>query len=280
MKLEIMGFNQRSLCALGLDASDAILLRWFVDYQNTSKMKSVTTPEGAVYFWVNMKKPCDDIPILTKNARWMAGRFNKLVEAGVLYKYEVSAGTGKKSCFRLNDDIYFALTDYAQAMSVKTDMGTENEGAMSVKGDIAMSVKGDMPNNLNKTTEIYIRRDNPPTDNNSSEPDKSAPNSDVFLTLPLNGGKAFVVHNSDVEEWQKLYPATDAAQEFRSMLAWCKANPTRLKTEKGINRFINGWLERHQNKGTRTTPAAAPALKKIVNNADFDQVAGGEVGWV
>jgi len=276
MKLEIMGFNQRSLCALRLDASDAILLRWFVDYKDTRKMKRVLNADGQTFYWVNMKKVCEDLPVLTKSERWISEKFNKLVESGILEKYETFEGRGRMSCFNINEGMYLTLTDDV-SMSVKADIDQE---PMSVKADIAMSVKGDMPNNTIKSSEIYIRRDNLPDNNISPESDKSASGPDVFLTLPLNGGKTFVVHNSDVEEWQKLFPATDAAQQFRSMLAWCKSNPTRLKTEKGINRFIYGWLERHQNEGTRVVHRAAAPPKKTVDNNDFEQVAGGEVGWV
>ena len=33
------------------------------------------------------------------------------------------------------------------------------------------------------------------------------------------------------------------------MITWCDANPAKKKTRRGIDRFINNWLERAQNRG-------------------------------
>ena len=41
----------------------------------------------------------------------------------------------------------------------------------------------------------------------------------------------------------------DIDQELKKMTAWCDANPTRRKTRRGIEKFINSWLSREQDKG-------------------------------
>lgn len=48
--------------------------------------------------------------------------------------------------------------------------------------------------------------------------------------------------------WKESYPAVDAEQELRSMAAWADANPTKRKTRRGIEKFINGWLIRSQKE--------------------------------
>lgn len=48
--------------------------------------------------------------------------------------------------------------------------------------------------------------------------------------------------------WKESYPAVDVEQELRSMAAWADANPTRRKTRRGIEKFINGWLIRSQKE--------------------------------
>lgn len=50
------------------------------------------------------------------------------------------------------------------------------------------------------------------------------------------------------EEYVRLYPNVDIAKEFRSIRAWCIGNPTKLKTRKGVLRFVNSWLEKAQNR--------------------------------
>lgn len=73
----------------------------------------------------------------------------------------------------------------------------------------------------------------------------------VVITLPLNTGEEYPVHQSKVDEWIKLYPAVDVMQELRNMRGWCNENKTKRKTRNGITRFITGWLNREQNSGPK-----------------------------
>lgn len=74
------------------------------------------------------------------------------------------------------------------------------------------------------------------------------PEAVSVLTLLLNGGKEYPITEEDVADYSRTYPAVDVLQEFMEMRRWCKDNPTKRKTENGIRRFINSWLEREQNK--------------------------------
>lgn len=69
------------------------------------------------------------------------------------------------------------------------------------------------------------------------------------ISLPLNDGSEREVTESEVREWEQLYPLVDVRQELRSMLGWIRADPKRRKTKNGVNRFINGWLSRRQDRG-------------------------------
>ena len=69
------------------------------------------------------------------------------------------------------------------------------------------------------------------------------------VLLPLNDGSEYPVTAEAVAEWAKLYPAVDVMQELRSMRGWLASNPQRRKTKSGIQRFVNGWLAKEQNKG-------------------------------
>ena len=68
-------------------------------------------------------------------------------------------------------------------------------------------------------------------------------------TIPLNDGTMYPLFQRDVDEYARLYPAVDISQELRNIRGWCMANPVRRKTRKGVNRFINGWLSKAQDKG-------------------------------
>ena len=67
--------------------------------------------------------------------------------------------------------------------------------------------------------------------------------------IPLNDGTMYPLFQRDVDEYARLYPAVDISQELRNIRGWCMANPVRRKTRKGVNRFINGWLSKTQDKG-------------------------------
>lgn len=66
------------------------------------------------------------------------------------------------------------------------------------------------------------------------------------------------------EEYVRLYPNVDIAKEFRSIRAWCIGNPAKLKTRKGVLRFVNSWLEKAQNR--RSTP------NRVKENVDWVNV--------
>jgi len=74
------------------------------------------------------------------------------------------------------------------------------------------------------------------------------PQEPVVIIMPLNSGE-HAVTESFAAQMQALYPAVDVAQELRTMTGWLIANPTKRKTKTGINRFINAWLSKCQDRG-------------------------------
>ena len=99
-----------------------------------------------------------------------------------------------------------------------------------------------------------IRNRNPIRESNSDSYSEDSSESDggsepVAALLPLNDGSEYPVSEAKVSEWAALYPAVNVRQELNNMIGWLKSNPTRRKTKNGINRFINGWLSREQDRG-------------------------------
>lgn len=80
------------------------------------------------------------------------------------------------------------------------------------------------------------------------EPEKSAPNpSDISLLLVDKS--VYEVPLDKIALWRETYPAVDIEQELRRMIAWLDSNPSKRKTRRGIERFINNWLARTQDNG-------------------------------
>lgn len=87
--------------------------------------------------------------------------------------------------------------------------------------------------------------------------DPSAAVLEPIISLPLNTGADHPVTQGEIDQWQDLYPAVDVLQSLRSMCGWLMANKQRRKTKSGINRFIQSWLARDQDKGG-VAPRASP----------------------
>ena len=81
-----------------------------------------------------------------------------------------------------------------------------------------------------------------------SEPDKPTLNPSGIL-LPLNDNTLYEVPQKNIDTWIKAYPSVDVKHELNKIYAWLESNPTRRKTKRGINRFINTWLSKEQDKG-------------------------------
>ena len=67
-------------------------------------------------------------------------------------------------------------------------------------------------------------------------------------TLPITTGE-HSIFSKEIVVWYELYPAVNVGQELNNMRGWLNANPTKKKTKAGINKFINSWLSRQQDKG-------------------------------
>lgn len=93
--------------------------------------------------------------------------------------------------------------------------------------------------------------------------------------LPLNDGKEFAVTAADVREWQEAFPAVDVIAELRRARVWCKDNPTKRKTAKGIRRFVTGWLSKEQDRGG-SKRIASPVVVPLVDGLPWWRVAGFE----
>lgn len=79
--------------------------------------------------------------------------------------------------------------------------------------------------------------------------EQQAASAPPVIRLPLNDGTEYEVSVEQCHEWAGLYPAVDVIQQFREMRGWLIGNPRKRKTRNGVDKFINGWLAREQDKG-------------------------------
>lgn len=165
---------------------------------------------------------------------------NALVEAGVVKKQQVISSDGKfgRTVYRLTHEVL--ISDFPNTQNKETDFpNTQNEESDFEESDFKETNNNNINNNnIKNNSNIYI----------SSEPDKPTLNPSGIL-LPLNDKSLYDVPQENIDTWVTAYPAVDVIQELHKMRAWLESNPTRRKTKRGINRFINSWLSKEQDRG-------------------------------
>lgn len=63
----------------------------------------------------------------------------------------------------------------------------------------------------------------------------------------LSNGSLWNPTVAKMHEWQATFPIMDLDAQLRLASQWCKDNPAKRKTERGMHRFLFSWLERAQN---------------------------------
>jgi len=95
------------------------------------------------------------------------------------------------------------------------------------------------------------------------------PEGGSVIQIPLVGGEAHHVPQSDIDQWTQLFPAVDVLQELRKAAAWSDANPKRRKTKSGIKAFLVNWLSREQDRGGAKNNAGRAATTTDRNREEF-----------
>lgn len=92
--------------------------------------------------------------------------------------------------------------------------------------------------------------------NSCSEPVGSKPPADdspIFISIPTNKfntvGEEKPITEKQIHDWQIAYPAVDVRRVLAQIRSWVINNPSKRKTATGMNRFVDSWLAREQNRG-------------------------------
>ena len=68
-------------------------------------------------------------------------------------------------------------------------------------------------------------------------------------TMITKEGTDWQPTDEQVISWQHAFPDVDIFAELNVMATWLEANPTRVKTVRGMPRFCQSWLSRANQKG-------------------------------
>ena len=107
MKYNIEGLDQRIAIEFGLDVVDLVLLRWFVDFSVTNKMRRLVEG-GEIYYWIDYKSVIKELPILDIKKVAVARRFQAMASKGVLI-HKTHKDGGTFSYYGFSDDFSYLL---------------------------------------------------------------------------------------------------------------------------------------------------------------------------
>lgn len=148
-------------------------------------------------------------------------------------KSRISEKSRQKCSGQMSDKCH---TDVLQMSDERTP-----EIEIDIDKDIDKDIESELNTDIDKELEIH-------TDINTICTAVSGSAEEPFITLTLNDKSEYPFFKKDIDEYKELYPAVDVEQQFRTMKGWCKDNPTKRKTKRGIRKFVNNWLAREQDK--------------------------------
>jgi len=161
---------------------------------------------------------------------------------------------------------HWRINNYLQKDRIQPTKYLEELGELEIEKNGAYTKKtGDVYTNYVYTDKDSIGKESIGKKNNiivRSDKNPSEPKADVSALI-LNNGEEWKPNQLLYEEYVKLYPNVDIKQQFNAMRGWCISNPSKRKTARGIQRFVNTWLAKEQDKGyTHNT--------KNINKEDAD----------
>lgn len=170
MKFSIEGFSQEYALSLQkedkkkilkIDSIDLVILRWFVDFINTSKMKSIII-DNKQYYWVNYEKVVEEhLPILNIKKRTLYDRLQKMVSFNLLEHY-TDKNKGTFSYYRIGENYENLVCKNFQGCAKNFIGGyaknfQPKDNILLVNTNIKdNTINNNITNNINKNNNIYI----------------------------------------------------------------------------------------------------------------------------
>lgn len=210
-------------------------------YQNVLRSSELSPESKAIYGYLASFAGCDNTcfpsrKMMLKELQMSETRFSKhmnpLIALGVVsVTRERNGNVYGKNIYTINHKI--------QIIEKQDSRCSENESAENESAENLSTNSNSINNNsINNNSINIISMD-------QGEPD---PTGSGYL-LPLNDKSNYDVPIEKMSKWKQAYPAVDVEQELKKMIVWLDSNPNKKKTHRGIDRFINNWLERAQNRG-------------------------------
>ena len=279
MKYTIEGFDQKQLISYSLDACDVLILRWFIDFSLSGKMKK-TIRGRKIFYLVRYQSIIDDLPILgIENPRNIGRRFDKFVSCGLLEKEIIREGTGTQTIFCPTDKVN-ALS-YKENNVLKVSKSTIRENTTVPENTVIapMTVlKSTVEENLEETESKVIADDTKVlqstiTEDNIIQENKALKVSENTVrentTVPENTVIApmTVLKSTVIDSRQYSKVPSDGTQKYGALNKFFYQNSSTTTATENLN------LKNNQSDKTHNIAAVVSKLKinfeKYINCSIF-----------
>lgn len=266
MQFSFLGFSVEKAMDLKLDMKDMAILRYFVDFRETGRMKAEII-DGKSYYWVNYNSLAEEMPYLELGKKAIMTRMLKLRDLGILVHYTKKEG-GTFSFFTIGPKYIELISTNKNDKSQENNEGIPQEGqGISEKGE-GVSLEKDTGYPSKRTTKTNLLKDSSTKETNIKKYKKeiqevidylnsvagtrykpSSVNTIKLITARLNEGykledfKAIIYKKS--KEWkdtsfeQYLTPQTLFGNKFEKYLNQKIIKTTCGSMEKPKLRFDN-----------------------------------------
>ena len=219
-----------------------------LDIVDTDKFLEMPATTQSLYFHLGMRADDDGFISSPKKVTKIVNCSDDDLKILISKGYVIPFESGIVVIRHWNQNNYLRNDRYIQTIYTdELSQLTLNNGTYDIVNP--SGIPNGIPNDIPTVSTGKDRLGKDSIDNTiCSEPDKSAPNPSGIL-LPLNDKSYYDVPLDKIAMWKETYPAVDVEQELKRMIAWLDSNPTRRKTRRGIEKFINNWLSRTQDSG-------------------------------
>lgn len=242
MKFTIMGFSQEKMIEFKMDLTDALILRWFVDFKDTGKMYSEVI-EKDKFYWVNYKDGLlKDIPIINIDKVSIGRRMKKMSENGILKQYIKKEG-GTFTMYCLGDKYSLLISSTVRLES--------SEGCTLKSNGVKLESSEGL--NLKVQTKNYSTKETNTLNNNSTKYNKvSKKGQDSFDKLikeytSNSALKETIIEYIKMRINKKAKPTNKALElVFKKLDSFASSDQEKIKIlEQSI---LNNWTDIYELK--------------------------------
>ncbi len=252
MRYTIEGLDQAQLVAWKLDATDAVLIRWFADFYHGATMTKVEH-EGKEYGWLKYQHAINELPCVgIANKKVLSRRFAKYIACGLMKIHVKKSNKGTFSCYHIVPEEWDALTSKADGDSAgyskvpcAGDLKVPSAGYSKVQPKDSSSIDSAAtaaqpqapPSEPSPRKQKDGRSEKSPKVSRPPAPDVRPD----FETKQWIGVTAELF-----EHWEWCYPAVDIELEMRSALDFAYSHPEKQYTKWLV--YLTGWFRRTQQR--------------------------------